>query len=154
MNISLLSDDFNEYIKFTNDNRGKEISIRIERNGEIKEFSVTPRLNPPTGEGALGVGLIEAGLEKQNFFASIWDGLKTSFQVIQIIFLFMLIKHLNECEEFIAGDNTMLRELLHPDKADMKLRYSLAHATVRPGMTSYLHSLNTSEVYYILHGLE
>ncbi|HHT9129755.1 MAG TPA: cupin domain-containing protein, partial [Candidatus Brocadiaceae bacterium] len=38
----------------------------------------------------------------------------------------MFIKDLQKCEEFIAGDNTILRELLHPDKADIKLRYSLA----------------------------
>lgn len=64
----------------------------------------------------------------------------------------MYVKDLKNCEEFIAGDNTILRELLHPDKADVELRYSLAHARVKPGETSYLHSLKTSEVYYILEG--
>ncbi len=64
----------------------------------------------------------------------------------------MFIIKLNDCEEFIAGDNVILREILHPDKADLKLRYSLAHAVVKPGQTSYLHSLITSEVYYILKG--
>ena len=64
----------------------------------------------------------------------------------------MFIKELQKCEEFIAGDNTILRELLHPDKADLKLRYSLAHAIVKPGETSYRHKLKNSEVYYILEG--
>ena len=64
----------------------------------------------------------------------------------------MFIKNLQDCEEFIAGDNTILRELLHPDKADLQLRYSLAHAVVPPGKTSFAHSLKTSEVYYILEG--
>lgn len=64
----------------------------------------------------------------------------------------MFIKDLQNCEEFIAGDNTILRELLHPDKADLDLRYSLAHARVKPGKTSYPHQLKTSEVYYILEG--
>ncbi|MFH1207851.1 MAG: cupin domain-containing protein [Patescibacteria group bacterium] len=64
----------------------------------------------------------------------------------------MLIKDLQNCEEFIAGDNTILRELLHPKKADLQLRYSLAHAVVKPGKTSYPHKLKTSEVYYILEG--
>ncbi|MHA7111191.1 cupin domain-containing protein [Sunxiuqinia elliptica] len=64
----------------------------------------------------------------------------------------MHIKDLKDCEEFIAGDNTILRELLHPDKADLKLRYSLAHAVLNPGLSSQLHSLKTSEVYYILEG--
>jgi mannose-6-phosphate isomerase-like protein (cupin superfamily) len=64
----------------------------------------------------------------------------------------MFIKDLNDCEEFMAGDNTRLRELLHPDKVDLDLRYSLAHAVLEPGLTSYLHKLKTSEVYYILEG--
>jgi len=65
---------------------------------------------------------------------------------------FMLIKNLENCEEFIAGDKTILRELLHPDKEDVAFRYSLAHATVKPGNTSRPHKLKTSEVYYILEG--
>jgi mannose-6-phosphate isomerase-like protein (cupin superfamily) len=64
----------------------------------------------------------------------------------------MIIKDLQNCEEFIAGDNTTLRELLHPDKLNLELRYSLAHALVKPGFTSQPHKLKTSEVYYILEG--
>lgn len=64
----------------------------------------------------------------------------------------MLIQKLKDCPEFIAGDSTLLRELLHPDKQPLALRYSLAHATVPVGETSQPHSLSTSEVYYILSG--
>ncbi len=64
----------------------------------------------------------------------------------------MLIKDLQDCEEFIAGDGTILRELLHPAKSDLKLRYSLAHAVVKPGEASRAHRLKASEVYYILEG--
>jgi mannose-6-phosphate isomerase-like protein (cupin superfamily) len=65
----------------------------------------------------------------------------------------MLIQKLNRCTEFTAGDNTSLRELLHPDKQLLDLRYSLAHATVDVGQTSTPHALKTSEVYYILQGI-
>jgi mannose-6-phosphate isomerase-like protein (cupin superfamily) len=64
----------------------------------------------------------------------------------------MFIRDLKDCAEFIAGDNSILREILHPDKADLKLRYSLAHAIVRPGQTTKPHRLKTSEVYYIMEG--
>lgn len=64
----------------------------------------------------------------------------------------MFIRDLQNCEEFIAGDNSVLHELLHPDKADLNLRYSLAHAIVKPGQTSLPHKIRTSEVYYILEG--
>ena len=64
----------------------------------------------------------------------------------------MFIKRLADCPEFTAGDNCRLREILHPDKQDLTLRYSLAHAVVAPGQTTWLHALKTSEVYYILSG--
>ncbi len=64
----------------------------------------------------------------------------------------MLIRKLADCPEFMAGDQTRLRELLHPDKQPLNLRYSLAHALLPIGQTSLPHRLQTSEVYYILSG--
>ena len=64
----------------------------------------------------------------------------------------MFIKDLQDCEKFQAGDGSLLRELLHPDKAKLEIRYSLACAIVKPGQTTQPHKLKTSEVYYILEG--
>jgi mannose-6-phosphate isomerase-like protein (cupin superfamily) len=64
----------------------------------------------------------------------------------------MLIRHVDDCPEFIAGDDSRLRELLHPDKAPASIRYSLAHATVLPGQATKPHRLATAEVYYVLEG--
>ncbi|MBW2410130.1 MAG: cupin domain-containing protein [Deltaproteobacteria bacterium] len=64
----------------------------------------------------------------------------------------MWIKRFDECPEFTAGDGSILREFLHPDKADLQLRYSLAHAVVAPGQMTTPHCLETSEVYYIIQG--
>ncbi|MEN6578572.1 MAG: cupin domain-containing protein [Phycisphaerales bacterium] len=64
----------------------------------------------------------------------------------------MFMRRLSDCEEFTAGDHSILRELLHPDKAGLAIRYSLAHARVRPGETTLPHRLRTTEVYYIIEG--
>ena len=64
----------------------------------------------------------------------------------------MFIRDLKDCEEFFAGDNTIHRQLLHPDKADLDIHYSIAHAVLHPGKASQPHRLKTSEVYYILEG--
>jgi len=64
----------------------------------------------------------------------------------------MFIKRLTDCPEVTAGDNCRLREILHPDKEKLALRYSLARAVVAPGQTTWLHRLRTSEVYYIQSG--
>jgi mannose-6-phosphate isomerase-like protein (cupin superfamily) len=64
----------------------------------------------------------------------------------------MFIRDLSDSDEIIAGDLTILRELLHPDRAKLEIRFSLAHAMVKPGKSSLSHKLKTSEVYYILEG--
>lgn len=64
----------------------------------------------------------------------------------------MFIKQLETCAEFSAGDNCNLREILHPDKESLAIRYSLAHAKVLPGKMTSPHRLKTAEVYYILEG--
>lgn len=64
----------------------------------------------------------------------------------------MFVRLVEDCDEFTAGDGCLLRELLHPAKAELDLRYSLAHATVPPGQKTKPHRLATSEVYYILEG--
>lgn len=38
-------------------NLDKEITLDIERDGEVREVSLTPRKNPPEGEGAMGIVL-------------------------------------------------------------------------------------------------
>ncbi|MFC1781446.1 cupin domain-containing protein [Planctomycetota bacterium] len=64
----------------------------------------------------------------------------------------MFVKCLEDCEEFIAGDDSILRELLHGEKMNIKIHYSLAHAKVTGGGKTKPHILCTSEVYYILTG--
>ena len=64
----------------------------------------------------------------------------------------MLSTHLRQCPEFVAGDRTRLRELLHPAKAFLALGYSLAHGFLDPGEQSLWHCLKSSEVYYFIAG--
>lgn len=64
----------------------------------------------------------------------------------------MIVSSLQRCQEFVAGDGTLLRELLHPTKQPVSIRYSLAHARLAPGKVSLKHRLRSSEVYYVLGG--
>lgn len=64
----------------------------------------------------------------------------------------MFLKRLKNCQEFIAGDGSILRELLHPEKTDLQIRYSLAYAKITAGQKTKPHTLKASEVYYIIDG--
>ena len=87
---AILGMSANNFIKFTNDNKGKEITVKVERDGIEKEIKATPRMNPPAGEGALGIGLLESGAPSQNFFLALWDGMKMSVEIIKLIFVSLL----------------------------------------------------------------
>jgi len=56
-----------EFANFVSENKGKEIEV----NGTL----VTPRESTPEDEGALGVVVTDAGVEKQGIFEGIWSGL-------------------------------------------------------------------------------
>lgn len=64
----------------------------------------------------------------------------------------MLIKKLKDISAFEAGDKTLLKEVLNPNDKGAAVRYSMAHAVVKPGQTTLKHRLKSSETYYILEG--
>ena len=64
----------------------------------------------------------------------------------------MFLRSLDDCDEFVAGDDSLLREILHPNKAALEIHYSLAHARVSPGQSTKRHRLATTEVYYVIQG--
>lgn len=64
----------------------------------------------------------------------------------------MLKQTLAECREFVAGDHTVLRELMHPAKDGVAIGYSLAHGTLAAGKRSKRHIPTSSEVYYFIAG--
>lgn len=71
-----------ELVSFINQNRGKEISITVWRNGEDVKIKATPRL---VEEAALGVALAEAGIERHSLLGSLVEGLKTAATIVASI---------------------------------------------------------------------
>jgi mannose-6-phosphate isomerase-like protein (cupin superfamily) len=67
----------------------------------------------------------------------------------------MIIKKFDNLAEFVALDDTKIREYLNPkhDEKQLHLGYSLAHASLEPGKSSLPHRFKTaSEVYCITRG--
>ncbi len=62
-----------EFIAYTGENRGREVSIEVRRAQEILTFKVVPRVETAPGEGA--VGLVFAGIVPRGPLAALKDGL-------------------------------------------------------------------------------
>src|SRR3989338_9878515 len=59
---------------FISENIGQPITIVINRNIEVLEKEIVPRLNPPAGQGALGVSLALTGVVSYPWYEAVWRG--------------------------------------------------------------------------------
>ncbi len=64
----------------------------------------------------------------------------------------MIFKKIDQIPSFLAGDHTVLKEVLHPDKDGLKIPYSLAQAKIEVGRASLPHALKSGELYLFLNG--
>ncbi len=65
----------------------------------------------------------------------------------------MLKRSIQDTPSFVAGDETLIREVLHPKNEAIPLPYSLAFATLATGKSSRPHILQTSsEVFVFTQG--
>ncbi len=87
-NKSLITKETNkvaEVQEFIVSHKGEEITLSLQRGKENLEVNVVPRVNPPKGEGAVGVALVRVANMQVAWYKSPWIGLKiTALQTKEI----------------------------------------------------------------------
>lgn len=85
-----------ELKSFINENKGSEIAITVKRGNEVSELKGVPRLDYPSDQGALGVGLARTAMVKYPWYESIGRGLSAVFDMTLLIVttLFSLLAQL------------------------------------------------------------
>jgi regulator of sigma E protease len=68
--------DAQSFINYIDAHKGAPVSVTVVRNDKDISYTMTPRVNAPANQGALGVALEEGGAARENFFKAIWDGLQ------------------------------------------------------------------------------
>jgi len=56
--------------------KGERVILKIERGKEIFDVEIIPRVNPPEGEGPIGIGLSRIDIKKYPLLKSILEGMK------------------------------------------------------------------------------
>jgi regulator of sigma E protease len=74
--------DIDQVITTVKELAGQEITVTVDRDETLETFSLTPRLNPPEGEGSMGVGLTNP-LKPTPFFQSVGYAFKATGYVIK-----------------------------------------------------------------------
>jgi len=75
-------ENIEDLIERINANVGREISLTVEREGETQSVQITPRVDPPEGEGAIGVALSNP-LKPTPFLQSIGEAFRTTGYIIR-----------------------------------------------------------------------
>ncbi len=67
-------------------NAGREVPVTLLRNGEWVTLNVTPRADPPEGQGALGIQITATSqLATLPFLESMWEGVKSTTQYVMLV---------------------------------------------------------------------
>lgn len=74
-----------EFINFVKNHSGEESTFKFQRGNMTIEKKLTPRVDPPPQEGALGVVLTEGG-GQLGFFEGLWQGLIVTGNIIVATF--------------------------------------------------------------------
>lgn len=89
-----------QFQDFVDNEKGKEITVIVQRGGSNIDFVLTPRVNPPSGQGPLGVELASVAQIRLPWYQAIWQGFLTTVELLWLFVsaLYVIIKNL-----FITG---------------------------------------------------
>lgn len=118
-----------EFISYTGENRGREITITVRRGTELLNFKVIPRAETLPGEGA--VGIIFAGIVPRGPVTALKDGLYTTFRISWLTFsaFYEMIK-----EIFTRG--AVPKDIVGPVGI-----FSVAQESVKTGIINFIQLL-------------
>jgi regulator of sigma E protease len=60
--------------ELTEEHKGQEVTLTIEREKEVFEVKLVPRVSPPAGEGPMGLALVRTAIKKYSWYQAIWQG--------------------------------------------------------------------------------
>jgi regulator of sigma E protease len=75
-------DGVDDVQNIVNANKGKSITINVQRGGREINLELTPRENPPANEGAIGVSLATTGIITYPWYEAIWHGIQDTWFIL------------------------------------------------------------------------
>ncbi|HNU96763.1 MAG TPA: RIP metalloprotease RseP [Candidatus Portnoybacteria bacterium] len=95
-NEKLKINDIEDVQKFIAFHVGEEITITVKRGDKILEKNLTPRVDPPKEEGALGIAMSKTGLISYPWYKAILKGFETTGKLAatMVLMFWILIKTL------------------------------------------------------------
>ena len=73
--IQISIDKVKQVQEFTEEYKGQEITLTIQRGKEVFDTKLTPRVSPPSGEGAMGIALVRTAIKSYPWYLAPWQGI-------------------------------------------------------------------------------
>lgn len=88
-----------EVKEITDENKGREFILIIERGKEVFQISLIPRVLPPANEGPMGVALIRTAIQKYPWYLTPFKGIKATGEIT----LFVIQAYIQAVENLFIG---------------------------------------------------
>lgn len=89
------------------DHLGEAVTLTVLRNGAWQQIKVTPRANPPAGQGALGVQIgATTEMASMGFLPSLWEGVRSTFEYAFMVLqlpVMLVMGRLSPAEAQVTG---------------------------------------------------
>ena len=84
-----------DFVAYTNAHKGEKIDLQVLRNGQVMDFSITPRADAPNGEGPIGIAFGNS-VQKFSIIEALYRGLLTVLAIIftMLATLVVIIKNI------------------------------------------------------------
>jgi len=97
-----------DLVSYTNAHLGQPVAMLVRRGEETLTFTITPRLNPPAGQGAMGIGIqMTAITETRTVSHPIWQtvglGVQHTLDVLQFMIDGLRAMLVGQLEPAVAG---------------------------------------------------
>ncbi len=136
-------DKIKEVQEFIETAKGEEIVVVVQRGNDILDLTLTPRVSPPEGEGAMGVGLVRTVMMKYSWLEAPIRGAEA---VLAITFL--IIKGLYQAAEGLIFGLPSKAQVVGP----IGLGTMMAQA-VQLGLGYFLQFIATISIYLAVFNL-
>jgi len=75
---------------FINNNKGKEVTIKIKRGKSVMDLTGIPRTEYPENQGALGISMVKTAIVKYPWYEAVIKGFTSTVDIITLIFTTIL----------------------------------------------------------------
>lgn len=83
----IVTNKVGEFIDFIDSHKGQELDLTIKRGEKVFNVNLVPRLNPPAGEGPIGIQPLRVDFKVYSWYEAILQGLVVTKNVtLQIVF--------------------------------------------------------------------